>query len=116
MTSRCCAGGRSSLRRLALRLSKGAASLVPGAVLALLPKCPLCLAAWIAASTGVGVPLMVAGSIRPVLVIACVLSAALLVRRAILRFRWTQSYRFTRPLRASNCFCHSEPSAPLPES
>ena len=82
MTGRCCTGGQPS-RRLARRLTRGAASLLPCAFLAVLPKCPLCLAAWIAACTGVTLPTMVAGSIRPTLVIACVLSAWLLVRSAI---------------------------------
>ena len=82
MNGRCCAGGRPPRRRLALRLSTGAVALVPGAVLVLLPKCPLCIATWIAASTGVGVPFMVAGGIRPALIITCVLLAALLIRRA----------------------------------
>jgi hypothetical protein len=41
----------------------------------LLPKCPLCLAAWIAASTGVAIPAIFAGSIRPALAIACALLA-----------------------------------------
>ena len=46
MIAQCCAGGGPS-RRLARRLSGAAASILPGAVLALLPKCPLCLAAWL---------------------------------------------------------------------
>jgi hypothetical protein len=39
---------------------------------------------------------MVAGGIRPFLVIACVLSAALLVRRAIERFRFGAKSGFQR--------------------
>ncbi|HWD98529.1 MAG TPA: hypothetical protein VG345_05820 [Bryobacteraceae bacterium] len=51
MTGRCCTGeGRS--RRLARRLSGAAASVLPGAALVLLPKCPLCLAAWLTAVMG----------------------------------------------------------------
>jgi hypothetical protein len=51
MTGRCCTGEGGS-RRLARRLSGAAASVLPGAALVLLPKCPLCLAAWFTAVTG----------------------------------------------------------------
>lgn len=87
MEGRCCRGGRFS-GRLARRLCGAAASLAPGAALVLLPKCPLCLAAWIAACTGVGVPAIVAGSVRPVLVFACVTTILLLLRRGVVRLRW----------------------------
>jgi hypothetical protein len=48
----CCCKGEGRMRRLARRLSGAAASLLPGAAVILLPKCPLCLAAWLTAATG----------------------------------------------------------------
>jgi hypothetical protein len=61
---------------------KAAGSAVAGVIAILLPKCPLCIAAWIAASTGIALPGVVAGSLRPLLATVCVLTALLLIRRA----------------------------------
>jgi len=44
MTGQCCVSGAESCRP-ARRLSKAAAPLLP--LLVLLPKCPMCLAAWL---------------------------------------------------------------------
>jgi hypothetical protein len=52
MIGQCCIAGRAP-HPLARRLSVATASILPGALLVLLPKCPLCLAAWLTAATGV---------------------------------------------------------------
>ena len=75
MTSTCCSMQRPWF--------KATGSALPGVLAILLPKCPLCVAAWVAACTGVALPAMLAASVRPALAIACVLSAALLLRRLI---------------------------------
>src|SRR3954451_20137663 len=84
MAGQCCMGGRPS-RRLARRLSTAAASVLPGAVLVLLPKCPLCLAAWLTVVTGGGFTAVSAAWVREIVVIlwgtAVVLAAARIVRR-----------------------------------
>ena len=69
---------------LKMRGLKTAGSTIPGVIALLLPKCPLCLAAWIAAGTGVAVPAALAGSIRPALGIACalLLGGIVLMRRS----------------------------------
>jgi hypothetical protein len=45
--------------------------IVPTLILALVPKCPMCLAAYIALATGVGVSMPVAGWIRTGLLVMC---------------------------------------------
>jgi hypothetical protein len=52
MTGRCCVAGRAP-HPLARPLSKATASILPAAFVVLLPKCPLCLAAWLTVATGV---------------------------------------------------------------
>ena len=84
MTAPCCTGEGPS-RRLARRRAGAAASVLPGAVLLLLPKCPLCLAAWLAAIAGVGVPAAAAANVRQLIVVVWVAAAALAAARIIRR-------------------------------
>ncbi len=82
----CCevAPRRASLARRSL----GAAShVVPAAVLVLLPKCPACLAAWLAVGTGIGVTVSTAAYLRTALLGLCLASLGYLAARHL--FRWT---------------------------
>ena len=59
-----------------------AAWIIPGATLALLPKCPVCLVVYVALFSGVGIPVASASNLRTSLLILC---AAALVRLALKR-------------------------------
>ena len=84
MTGRCCTGeGRS--HGLARRFPGGAASVLPGVALVLLPKCPLCLAAWLTVASGGAISATSAVQIRWAIVVLWVailmFAAAQFVRR-----------------------------------
>jgi hypothetical protein len=53
-----------------------------GALLVMLPKCPMCIAAYLTLWTGARVPMSVAMHLRPMLEILFIASALLLVVRA----------------------------------
>jgi hypothetical protein len=71
-----------------LRSLDVASSILPTVILALLPKCPVCIAAYIAMGTGIGISLPVATHLRVLLIILCATSLTYFVARQIRgRFR-----------------------------
>ncbi len=84
--SACC----TPARRQPSRLRRGGtllAWLLPGTALALIPKCPACLAAYIALATGIGISVPTAGWLRATLIVLCIALLLFTAARACFRLR-----------------------------
>ena len=85
MNAGCCSNEPGS-RIVGRRVWGLAQWLGPGAVLAFLPKCPLCIAAYVAAATGIGLSLPAAANLRMLLIVLCVGSLSYLAVKQLRRF------------------------------
>jgi hypothetical protein len=69
--------------RLMRRVMGAVRWLLVGAAVVVVPKCPMCLAAWIALGTGVGISITTAAYLRVGLAVMCVVSLAYMVARRV---------------------------------
>lgn len=84
-SSPCCGGARRESARGPLRrVLHGAGWFLPSALLAVMPKCPVCLAAYVAMATGLGLSLPVAAALRTCLIVLCVGSLTWMICRRYL--------------------------------
>ena len=85
MSATCCKSGRATPVQRCLGVAQWIA---PASVLALLPKCPACVAAYVALASGVGISVTAAAYLRSGAIAVCVAvllyAAAKAVRRLIL--------------------------------
>ncbi len=83
-TPRCCEGTSTS-SRTRRGLSTAAGTVGPAAVMALLPKCPACIAAYLAMGAGMGVTVSTAAHLRMAILVLCVACAAFVTARHLRR-------------------------------
>jgi hypothetical protein len=84
-THSCCEVRAPNERMFSRRLLDLAGWAVPGAILALLPKCPACLAVYLAVGTGFGISLSTATILRTLLLILCTASLVYLASKLVRR-------------------------------
>lgn len=108
----CCSRGKAPAHkslRPASKWGRGgeiAGWLLPTATLAIIPKCPACVAGYVALATGIGITLPTASYLRGSLILLCVASLAFLVIRRLRRLNAARA--------ASRCGTTGTKTAPAP--
>ena len=87
------AAGENQTGRAARRTRRAAAFALPSVALALVPKCPMCIAAWLAIGGGFGISITTAAHLRTAVVWLCWSALVLLAARVAMRFRTKSKFR-----------------------
>ncbi|WP_009960074.1 hypothetical protein [Verrucomicrobium spinosum] len=103
--SACCSRNKAPASKWG-RGGEIASWLLPTATLALIPKCPACVAGYVALATGIGITLPTATYLRASLILLCVASLAFLVVRRLRRLNAARA--------ASRCGTTGRKTAPAP--
>jgi hypothetical protein len=96
-------------RQLGRRTRGAAAWALPSVALALVPKCPMCMAAYLAIGGGLGVSLSTAAHLRTTLVWLCWGALLLLAARMVMRFR-TRAVAVRQALRSAQSNTRRSPT------
>ena len=88
-----CSGSRVGYSSIVRRAVDLVGWIVPGAILALIPKCPICLAAYIALWTGIGLSISAAIYLRASLLIVSTALILFLAVRSVRRLIHKFGYR-----------------------
>jgi hypothetical protein len=97
--SHCCESANSGkFTPLTPKVREFLAWLLPSAVLVVVPKCPACLAAYVALWTGLGLSLTTAANLRWAMVLPCVASLLFLSVKRLSRstITWNWSTHFSK--------------------
>lgn len=78
-------GCQCSCEKTLRAMKNSAGVIIPGALLALLPKCPLCLSAWMSVALGLGVPASTANALHGTLIVLCLAVIAFHLTRHLTR-------------------------------
>jgi hypothetical protein len=79
------AGGGPHARSLKRRSAKAAGWTLPSVVIVMMPKCPACVAAYVAIATGAGISVSMAAHLRVMVLALCALVLLGLAAKPLLR-------------------------------
>jgi hypothetical protein len=79
-------GKATKVQRLAQHGAEAARWIAPSAALVVAPKCPACLAAYVAMVSGIGISTTAAAHLRMIWILLCVMALAALMVRSLKRF------------------------------